>query len=162
MAVDLGVSPRRGLRRLASVTHRPRHVARRVRHPEPPAAADPGTDSEGQSSALNAKLEAAAEELLRVKAKLTASQKRQVDIKKRLEDAQLSLLRLSAVVSNIAAARYKGSQLGVLDGLITGRAPGRSSPAGRRGRAVHGLARRRPASAPYRQAQDDAKRTRTC
>ncbi len=85
-----------------------------------PASADPGTDSEGATKALSDKLEAAAKSYYEIKAKLTASQRRQVEIRKRLTDAQLSLVRLTAVVGDIAAARYKGSQLGLMNGLFTG------------------------------------------
>jgi hypothetical protein len=122
-----------------------------------PAAADPGTDSEGQTQALSAKLEAAAKSYYDIKAKLTASQRRQADIKKKLDDAQLSLLRLTTVVSNIAAARYKGGQIGILDGLLTGQGdPKDLLQAG--AVAEYLIWRDDDQLRQYRQAQDDAKR----
>jgi hypothetical protein len=69
----------------------------------PAHAADPGTDDEGAPKTLREKLEVAAKEYYDTKAKLVASQKRQAQIQKKL-----------------AAARYKGSQLGVLNGMFTG------------------------------------------
>jgi len=86
----------------------------------PAHAADPGTDDEGAPQSLRAKLEVAAKEYYDAKNKLVASQKRQVKIQQKLRDAQLTLSRLNVEVANIAAARYKGSQLGVLNGLFTG------------------------------------------
>lgn len=88
-----------------------------------PAAADPGADSQGSTKALSQQLEAAAKSYYDVKAKLVASQKRQVEIKKNLTDAQLKLTRLQTVVGTIAAARYEGSQLGVLNTMFTSANP---------------------------------------
>jgi hypothetical protein len=81
-----------------------------------PAYADP--DGGGQTKALSDQLEAAAKSYYDIKAKLTASQTRQTQLKKTLADSQLSLLRLQAVVGQIAAARYEGGSLGVFDGLL--------------------------------------------
>jgi hypothetical protein len=81
-----------------------------------PAYADP--DGGGQTKALSDQLEAAAKSYYDIKAKLTASQTRQAQLKKTLADSQLSLLRLQAVVGQIAAARYEGGSLGVFEGLI--------------------------------------------
>ena len=78
-----------------------------------PALADPDG-----SKALNDQLQATARQYYDIQAKLAASQKNQAAAKKKLADAQLSLTRLRAVVGTIAAARYKGSQLDVLDGVI--------------------------------------------
>jgi hypothetical protein len=82
-----------------------------------PAYADP--DGSGQTKALSDQLEAAAKSYYDVKAKLTASQTRQAQLKTTLADSQLSLLRLQAVVGQIAAARYEGGSLGVFDGILT-------------------------------------------
>jgi hypothetical protein len=81
-----------------------------------PAYADP--DGSGQTQALSDQLEAAAKSYYDVKAKLTASQTRQAQLKQTLADSQLSLLRLQAVVGQIAAARYEGGSLGVFDGIL--------------------------------------------
>jgi hypothetical protein len=83
-----------------------------------PAAANPGPDAQGSTKALSDQLEAAARSYYDIKAKLVTSQQRQTVIKKNLASAQLSLVRLRAVVGNIAAARYEGSQLGVLNGIV--------------------------------------------
>jgi hypothetical protein len=85
-----------------------------------PALADPGTDDEGGTLTLRDQLEKSATGYYEAKALLSASQKRQADIAVKLRESQLSLSRLTAEVGNIAAARYKGSQLGVLNGLFTG------------------------------------------
>src|SRR5262245_4636156 len=105
MAVDLGSFPRR-LRPALLLTVLATLLA--VLVSGTPALADP-TDSEGQTQALSDSLEKAAKSYYTIKAQLVASQKRQVDIKQRLDDAKISLIRLSAVVGNIAAARYKGA-----------------------------------------------------
>ena len=84
------------------------------------AYADPGTDDEGGTQALREKLEAAARGYYDVKAVLTASQARQAEIAERLKVAQEGLAQLSVQIGTVAAARYKGSQMGVLNGLITG------------------------------------------
>jgi hypothetical protein len=84
-----------------------------------PASADPGDPDGSQSSALSQQLDAAAKSYYDVKAKLTASQTRQAQLKKQLADAQLSLLRLQVVVGKIAAARYEGGSLGVFAGFLT-------------------------------------------
>ncbi|MGE5155873.1 MAG: coiled-coil domain-containing protein [Betaproteobacteria bacterium] len=81
-----------------------------------PANADP--DGTGQTKALSDQLEAAAKNYYEVKAKLTASQARQVTIKKQLADAQLSLTRLQAVVGQIAAARFEGGTASMLNSLL--------------------------------------------
>lgn len=81
------------------------------------AYADP---DEGGNAALSAKLEEAAMAYYDIQAKLTASQKRQVEIKKALQLAELSLVRLNAEVATIAAARYKSGQMGVLSGFLLG------------------------------------------
>jgi hypothetical protein len=86
-----------------------------------PAYADPdATDDEGGTKTLREKLEAAAQGYYDAKTLLTGSQKRQAEIAVRLRESQLGLSRMTAEVGNIAAARYKGSQLGVLNGLLTG------------------------------------------
>ena len=85
-----------------------------------PAHADPGTDDEGAPKNLREKLEEAAKGYYDAKAKLVASQKRQARIQVTLREAQLTLSRLNVEVAKIAAARYKGSQLGILNGLFTG------------------------------------------
>jgi hypothetical protein len=87
--------------------------------PASPASADPDVN-EGGSKSLGDKLEAAAKAYYDIRAKLSASQKRQVEIQKQLREAEVSLVRLNAEVGKIAAGRYKGSQLGVLNGLFTG------------------------------------------
>jgi hypothetical protein len=83
-----------------------------------PAFADP--DGGGQTQALSDQLEAAAKSYYDIKAKLTASQAKQAQYKKQLADAELSLTRLQAVVGDIAAARYEGGDLGVLDTFMIG------------------------------------------
>jgi peptidoglycan DL-endopeptidase CwlO len=85
-----------------------------------PAYADPSTDGEGGTQTLREKLEEASQGYYSAKQLLTASQKRQAEITVKLRESELSLTRMSTEVGNIAAARYKGSQLGVLNGLITG------------------------------------------
>lgn len=88
--------------------------------PAMPSHAEPGGSDEepGSAKTLREKLEETSVAYYDAKAKLTASQKRQVTIVKRLREAELALIRLDAQVGSIAAARYKGSQLGVLNGLI--------------------------------------------
>jgi peptidoglycan DL-endopeptidase CwlO len=83
------------------------------------AYADPG-DGEGGTQALREALEAAARGYYDAKAVLAASEQRQAEITEKLGFAELSLARLSAEVGNVASARYKGSQIGILNGLITG------------------------------------------
>jgi hypothetical protein len=85
-----------------------------------PAYADPNTDTEGGTKTLRQKLEEASQGYYAAKEKLTASQKRQSELTITLRDSQLGLSRMTAEVGNIASARYKGSQLGVLNGLFTG------------------------------------------
>jgi len=90
--------------------------------PAVPSYADPtGTDSEGGTKTLREKLEQAATGYYDAKVTLTASQKRQVEITKRLRQAEIALVRLNTQVGTIAAARYKGSQLGVLNSLMLSR-----------------------------------------
>jgi CHASE3 domain sensor protein len=88
--------------------------------PAAPALADPGTNDEGATQSLQDKLEQVATSYYDAKSLLAASQKRQAEITVKLRESQLSLARLTADVGNIAAARYKGSELGVLNGLFTG------------------------------------------
>jgi hypothetical protein len=85
-----------------------------------PAHADPETDDEGGTLTLRQKLEEAAKGYYDAKAQLTASQKRHAEISVKLRESELGLARLTTEVGQIAAARYKGSQLGVLNGLFTG------------------------------------------
>jgi hypothetical protein len=85
-----------------------------------PAYADPNTDTEGGTQTLRQKLEEASQGYYAAKQLLTASQKRQGEITVKLRESELSLNRMTTEVGNIAAARYKGSQLGVLNGLFTG------------------------------------------
>jgi hypothetical protein len=85
-----------------------------------PAHADPGTDDEGGTKNLRTKLQEAAQEYYDAKNKLVASQKRKAKIEVTLRDAQLTLSRLNVEVAKIASARYKGNQLGILNGLFTG------------------------------------------
>jgi peptidoglycan DL-endopeptidase CwlO len=84
------------------------------------AFADPGTDDEGGTQALREKLEAAARGYYDAKTVLAASEQRQAEIVDKLRTSELALARLTAEVGTVAAARYKGSQIGVLNGLITG------------------------------------------
>jgi hypothetical protein len=77
-------------------------------------------DDEGAPRTLREKLEVAAKEYYDAKSKLEASQKRQAQIQVKLREAELTLARLNVEVANIAAARYKGSHLGILNGLFTG------------------------------------------
>jgi peptidoglycan DL-endopeptidase CwlO len=85
-------------------------------------ATDPGTDSEGQTKDLSDKLEAAARGYYDARTVLAASQARQAEIKEKLRVAELSLARLEVQVGTVAAARYKGSQFTVVNGLFTGQA----------------------------------------
>jgi hypothetical protein len=114
MAVEPDVIPRRRGRLALLVTTIVTIIA--VIGPGLPANADP--DGSGQTQALSNQLEAAAKSYYDIKAKLTASQTRQAQLKTQLADAQLSLLRLQAVVGQIAAARYEGGSLGLFDGLL--------------------------------------------
>src|SRR6185503_14962218 len=84
------------------------------------AHADPGTDDEGGNKNLREQLEEAAKGYYDVRNKLVTSQKRQAQISKKLRDAELTLARLNVDIGKIAAARYKGSQMGLLNGLFTG------------------------------------------
>jgi hypothetical protein len=86
----------------------------------PAYAEDPSTDDEGAPKTLREKLEVAAREYYDARAKLVASQKRQAQIQKTLREAELTLARLNVEVAKIAAGRYKGSHLGILNGLFTG------------------------------------------
>src|SRR5689334_8304450 len=85
-----------------------------------PALADPGTDDEGGTQKLREQLEAAARGYYDAKTTLAASEQRQAEIQERLRNSELALARLTAEVGTMAAARYKGSQIGILNGLITG------------------------------------------
>jgi hypothetical protein len=85
-----------------------------------PAYADPDTDDEGGTATLREKLEQSAQAYYDLRAQLTASQKRQAEIQTKLREAQLSLARLTTDVDAIASGRYKGAQLGILNGLFTG------------------------------------------
>ncbi len=86
-----------------------------------PAYADPGTtDGEGATLTLREALEKAAVGYYDAKGLLTASQKREAAITKKLREAELSLVRLNAEITKIASGRYKGGQIGVLNGLFTG------------------------------------------
>src|SRR5262245_51378363 len=80
-----------------------------------PAYADPDGDD---SSSLAQKLEQVAFGYYDARAKLEASQLRQVELTKRLREAEITLVRLDAEVSLVAAARYKGSQFSLLNGLL--------------------------------------------
>src|SRR5258706_11567639 len=82
------------------------------------AYADPGTDSEGSSQALAEKLEAAARGYYDPKALLSAPQQRQAEITQKLQVSHAGLARLTEQVGRVAAARYKGSSIGLLNGLI--------------------------------------------
>lgn len=84
------------------------------------AFADPGTDDEGGTQALREKLEAAARGYYEARTTLAASEQRQAELVDQLRTSDLALARLTAEVGTVAAARYKGSQIGVLNGLITG------------------------------------------
>jgi hypothetical protein len=68
---------------------------------------------------LDDRLAAAAKGYYNVRNQLLASQQRQVQIKARLATAQQSLAQLSAVVGQIAAARYKGGQISTVGALIS-------------------------------------------
>jgi len=81
-----------------------------------PAYADP--DDEGGSDALAQKLEQVAFGYYDARAKLQASQIRQAELTKRLREVEITIVRLDAQVSLVAAARYKGSHLGLLNGLL--------------------------------------------
>jgi peptidoglycan DL-endopeptidase CwlO len=85
-----------------------------------PAFADPNTDDEGATKDLATKLEQVAQSYYDIRSKLTLSRKSQAQIKDNLRLAEISLVRLTTQVDNIAAGRYKGERLGVLDGLFTG------------------------------------------
>jgi hypothetical protein len=89
-----------------------------VAAPSPSPSPSAATDSEGQSQSLDDKLAAAAKGYYDVRNRLLASQQRQTEIKSRLATAQQSLTRLSSVVGQIAAARYKGGQISTVDALI--------------------------------------------
>lgn len=84
------------------------------------AFADPGTDDEGGTQALREKLETAARGYYDAQAVLSASEQRQAEIVEKLRTSELALARLTAEVGTVAAARFKGSQIGILNGLITG------------------------------------------
>jgi peptidoglycan DL-endopeptidase CwlO len=86
----------------------------------PAHAEDPNTDDEGAPKTLREKLEVAAKQYYDTRSQLVASQKRQAQIHKTLREAELTLARLNVEVAKIAAARYKGGQLGILNGLFTG------------------------------------------
>jgi hypothetical protein len=87
------------------------------------AQADPGTDPDGASTqSLREKLEAAARGYYDAQAVLNASKQRQAEITQKLQVAQAGLAHLTEEVGKVAAARYKGSSIGLLSGLITGRA----------------------------------------
>jgi hypothetical protein len=81
-----------------------------------PAYADP--DDEGGTDALAQKLEQVAFGYYDARTKLQASQVRQAELTKRLREVEITIVRLDAEVSLVAAARYKGSHLGLLNGLL--------------------------------------------
>jgi hypothetical protein len=85
-----------------------------------PAYADPGTDDEGGTATLRQKLEDVAKAYYAAQAALTQSRTRQAEIQKNLRLSQDNLAKLGDSIGKIAAARYKGGELGVLDGLIVG------------------------------------------
>jgi hypothetical protein len=84
------------------------------------AQADPG--DEGHKQELIEKLQAAARGYYDTRAVLAASQQRQAEITTKLQAAQAGLARLTEQVGELASARYKGSSIGLLSGLITNRA----------------------------------------
>ena len=84
------------------------------------AHADPGDEAHQQE--LIEKLQAAARGYYDTRTVLAASQQRQAEITTKLEAAQVGLVRLTEQVGQLASARYKGSSIGLLSGLITGRA----------------------------------------
>lgn len=81
-----------------------------------PAYADP--DGDDDTSSLAQKLEQVAFGYYDARAKLAASQLRQVELTKQLREAEITLVRLDAEVGLVAAARYKGSQFSLLNGLL--------------------------------------------
>jgi hypothetical protein len=120
------------------------------------ARADPG---EGGSAALSAKLEEAATAYYDIQAKLAASQKRQVEIKKKLQAAEASLVLLSEAVATIAAERYKSGQLGLLKDFLFGQG---ATEEVLRGAAVGQYLTWRDDEQlrKYREARDEAQRNR--
>ncbi len=84
------------------------------------AQADPGDEAHKQE--LIEKLTAAARGYYDTRAILAASQQRQAEITTKLQASQAGLAVLVEQVGQVASARYKGSSVGLISGLITGRA----------------------------------------
>jgi hypothetical protein len=84
------------------------------------AHADPGDEAHKQE--LIEKLQAAARGFYDTRAIVASSQQRQAEITVKLEAAQAGLAVLVEEVGRVASARYKGSSVGLISGLITGRA----------------------------------------
>ncbi|GAA1795557.1 hypothetical protein GCM10009682_16650 [Luedemannella flava] len=78
------------------------------------AAADPEESDNG----LAAKLEEAAVAYSEAQVKLKKSQKRQAELEKQVKTADKEYLAKSAQVSQMAAGRYKGSQVSILSALL--------------------------------------------
>jgi hypothetical protein len=84
------------------------------------AHADPADEAHKQE--LIEKLQAASRGYYDTRVILAASQQRQAEITTKLEASQAGLAVLVEEVGKVASARYKGSAVGLISGLITGRA----------------------------------------
>ncbi len=106
---------------------------------------------------LREKLEASAKSYYTAKAKLTASRARQEAIAKRLQESETNLVRLTAKVGEIAAARYKGSEISVVTSILVGEG---SAEEMLRGAAVadYLVWRDDEQLRKYRETRDDSKR----
>jgi hypothetical protein len=83
------------------------------------AAADP---DENHDQTLLGALEAAARGYYESQAVLAASQQRQAEIEQNLQISEAALVQLTQRIGRVAAARYKGSSVGLFTGLLNGQA----------------------------------------
>jgi hypothetical protein len=81
------------------------------------AIADP---EENHDQDLVTKLEETARGYYQAQAVLASSQQRYAEIEQNLQTAEAELARLSSHIGKVVAARYKGSSVGLLAGLISG------------------------------------------
>lgn len=83
------------------------------------AAADP---DENHDQSLVGLLEAAARAYYESQAVLAASQQRQAELEQNLQTSEAALAELTVQIGRVAAARYKGSSVGLIGGILNGKA----------------------------------------
>lgn len=95
-----------------------------------PAMADPDDPDGAGDNSLIGKLEEAARAYYDTQAVLNASKQRQAEIKEKLARADAELARLTDEIGKVAAARYKGSSVGLVSAWLSREASARDLLAG--------------------------------